>query len=290
MSDSRLIREIVSELQVKGVIEYNEYVISERKGTTDGSVYVLAANGEPKYVLKLDSPQQIAMAERFYFAYSGTDLLPKLLHSNSAEALLLYEYLAGETHYNRGPKNEWLPLLVEGLLNHYQKVPAEEEWGRLQIPRQSWREFHERSVEGWRSRAGELLPAEDLEWVQALVANITADDEEKLLLHGDTGVHNFVFRSLRLKGVIDPSPMIGPARYDLLYAFCSSPDDLSLETLLAAYKLLRHEHVETSRLIEETAIQLYCRIGICSLHHPHDLPGYLQAWDYWKGLLSRHGQ
>lgn len=31
---------------------------------------------------------------------------------------------------------------------------------------------------------------------------------------------------------------------------------------------------------EEVIIQLYCRIGICLKHHPHDLADYLKAWDY----------
>ncbi|GGA10638.1 hypothetical protein GCM10008018_64920 [Paenibacillus marchantiophytorum] len=103
-------------------------------------------------------------------------------------------------------------------------------------------------------------------------------------MHGDTGVHNFVFHESTLTGVIDPSPVVGPVIYDFTYAFCSSPDDLNLETLFATFNLLNHEPMEKSRLIEEIILQLYCRIGICVKVHPHDLEGYLKAWDYWKVL------
>ena len=41
--------------------------------------------------------------------------------------------------------------------------------------------------------------------------------------------------------------------------------------------------MQRSRLIEEVIIQLYCRIGICLRHHPHNLADYLKAWNYWKG-------
>lgn len=80
--------------------------------------------------------------------------------------------------------------------------------------------------------------------------------EEKYLLHGDTGVHNFVFSNSVLTGIIDPSPMIGPVIYDFTYAFCSSPVDLDLETLLASFSLLSNVPIEKSRLIEEVVVQL----------------------------------
>ncbi|MNC56147.1 hypothetical protein D3C75_1057230 [compost metagenome] len=102
------------------------------------------------------------------------------------------------------------------------------------------------------------------------------------MLHGDTGVHNFVYRGNRLVGVIDPSPMAGPLIYDFTNAFCSSPDDLNLETLFAAFELLKPVTVERSRLIREVIFQLYCRIGICARVHPHDLEEYLKAWETWK--------
>ncbi|WP_246293862.1 hypothetical protein [Paenibacillus planticolens] len=97
-------------------------------------------------------------------------------------------------------------------------------------------------------------------------------------------MHNFVFYERSLIDVIDPSPMIGPMLYDFTYAFCSSPDDLNLETLMAAFDLLHHEPIERSMLIDEVVFQLYCRIGICIRFHPHDLEDYLKSWEYWKSV------
>lgn len=80
--------------------------------------------------------------------------------------------------------------------------------------------------------------------------------------------------------------MVGPVLYDFIYAFYSSPDDLNLETLFAAFEFLNHEPIDNVRLIEEVVLQLYCRIGISAKVHPHDLQDYLKAWDYWKALVS----
>ncbi|WJH35443.1 hypothetical protein N6H14_05245 [Paenibacillus sp. CC-CFT747] len=106
------------------------------------------------------------------------------------------------------------------------------------------------------------------------------------MLHGDCGVHNFVFQAEALAGVIDPCPAAGPVLYDFLYAFCSSPDDLSRETLLAAAAELEQEKPEETELVEQMMIQLYCRIGTCLRHHPQDLPLYLEAWIYWKAAVA----
>lgn len=85
-------------------------------------------------------------------------------------------------------------------------------------------------------------------------------------------------------GVIDPSPMVGPLLYDFIYAFCSSPDDITMETLFGAYAYLEQGTVDKLRLIDEVSIQLYCRIGLSIKHHPGDLPEYLQAWRHWREI------
>lgn len=276
---------IMKNLQETDVIDANCKIINKMNGTTDGLVYTLAVDEQPKYVLKLDSPENISLAEQLHLFYKDSPLLPKLVYTEPAKTFMVYSYIAGTTHFNRGSKINWLTLLVTQLLNHYKPYEQTDKWGRLAAQRDSWREFNERSVEGARNNLGNLLPVKDYEKVESLIESISKVDK-KYLLHGDTGVHNFVFHESALAGVIDPSPMVGPVTYDFTYAFCSSPDDLDLETLFSAFALLRHEPMEKSRLINEVIVQLYCRIGICVKVHPHDLEGYLKAWDYWMQIES----
>jgi hypothetical protein len=287
MLDKVDINSIIENLSEKGLIDNTIVATNNKTGSTDGLVYILSVHNEAKYVLKIDRPQQIILTEQFFHTYQHINLLPLIFYTDPKKAFIVCSYITGTTHFNRGPKINWMIILVLQLFNHYEKYLQTDKWGRLESPIQSWSEWNNRSLEGTRNDWGRLLPIEDYYRMKSIVENISKRDEHgaRYLLHGDTGVHNFVFHGLSLVGVIDPSPMIGPLLYDFTYAFCSSPDDLNLETLMAAFTLLNHEPVERSMLIEAVIFQLYCRIGICIRLHPHDLEGYLEAWEYWKSLI-----
>jgi hypothetical protein len=283
------INRIIENLYEKGLMDNTVVATNNKNGTTDGLVYILSEHGEAKYVLKIDRPQQIIWVEQFFHTYRHINLLPVIFYTDPAKAFIVCSYIAGTTHYNRGLKINWLSILVIELFNHYEKYLQTDKWGRLESPIQSWSEWNNRGLEDAKSNLGSLLPIEDYDRMKSIVENISKREEHaaRYLLHGDTGVHNFVFHEFSLVGVIDPSPMIGPLLYDFTYAFCSSPDDLDLETLMATFTLLNHEPIERSMLIEAVILQLYCRIGICIRLHPHDLEGYLKAWEYWRKLPSK---
>lgn len=285
MPIERDILNIVNSLREDGIIDNNTQIYKKMSGTTEGYVYLLSVNNVPQYVLKIDDELSISWASQIHQIYARSALLSKLIYTDPTNTFLVYSFISGITHFNRGSKIKWMTHIVKDLLNHYQISHLTEGWGRLGHLRDSWREFNERGVEGARSNLGSILPLEDYQMVKSLIEEISGV-QEKYLLHGDTGVHNFVFNHNELVGVIDPSPMVGPISYDFTYAFCSSPDDLNLETLLATYKFLHHDPLEESRLIKEVIFQLYCRIGICVRVHPHDLEEYLEAWKYWRLLLT----
>lgn len=269
-----------------GIIPNNNYNINEiLSGTTDGKVYVILEDKSPLYTLKHDHPNGIEMVERFFNTYAHINLFPKVHYVDPEKHFFLYDYIEGHTHVNRGLKSVWMKRLVQDLFNHYEKVDVHLPWGRLGgEPRQQWVDFNMKRLEYARENIGDLLPYEDYVSMKGIVERLAVYEskEEKYYLHGDTGVHNFVFQQNQLVGVIDPSPMVGPILYDFTYAFCSSPDDLSIETLLSSFTLLENVQIPISRLIEEVIFQLYTRIGICKKVHPHDLEEYLSAWDYWK--------
>ncbi|MEC0231925.1 protein kinase family protein [Paenibacillus alba] len=280
------VNEIIKYLRESGVIESNTMGMKSMSGTTDGLVYALMVDNEPSYVLKLDTPQNLEQVELLHLTYNESTLLPKLLYTDPNKTYMLYRYISGTTHYNRGSKVDWLTRLVNGLLNHYTVEQATEKWGFWkEEPCQTWSEFLDKGVEYARMNVGNLLPEGDYDRVKSLVRKSEGVAEERYLLHGDCGVHNFVFNRNSLQAVIDPSPIVGPVRYDYIYAFCSSPDDLNLETLFRNYTQLTHNSLDRQRLMEDVLIQLYCRIGICLKHHPHDLSEYLKAWNYWKELV-----
>ncbi|MFJ7932154.1 hypothetical protein [Peribacillus sp. NPDC096448] len=283
------INEIIYSLVNQGIIKNDDIDLTKLKsGTTNGILYTLHNNEIPKYVIKIDQPKLIAITEDFLLTYKDVNLLPNVLYTDEKKEFIVYSYIFGETHFNRGSKLEWMSILIKELLNKYKKV-NKDNWGRVNgIHRNSWADFNLSSLEFAKEDIGDLLPSEDHKKVELLVNKLKTYEhqEEKYYLHGDAGVHNFVYKGNKLNGVIDPSPLIGPKIYDFTYAFCSSPDNLNLRTLLSSFSLLTQDvPFNTERLLDEVLFQLYTRIGVCIRVHPHDLSGYLKAWKEWRVYL-----
>jgi hypothetical protein len=284
------INEIIDILDKNSLIMSNDLVFKSLKsGTTSGVLYTLYVENTPAYVIKIDQPSIINSTKDFLLAYQDVQLLPNILYVDDQQEFFVYSYILGETHFNRGPKLRWMTHLIKELFNHYQKVDQDIPWGRVNgTKRKSWAEFNQISFECAKENIGDLLSSEDHKRVASLVSTLSNyhTHEEKYYLHGDTGVHNFVYSGNELKGVIDPSPLIGPRIYDFTYAFCSSPDSLDFSTLMTSYSLWNgNTCLSQERLVGEVLFQLYTRIGVCIKVHPHDLNEYMEAWREWREHL-----
>lgn len=281
------IQGIINDLHSRNIIESRNMKIEKLSGTTDGLVLLLT-DDQSAYILKNDNNVQVKLVNRFLQAYDDVELFPSVLYSDLENNFFVYSYIRGTTHFNRGLKRNWLNKLVTEVLNNYIAYDEDEFWGRFEVPRLSWYEFNKTSIDETRNSVIGVLSDIDHHFINKIAIKLQGRTrlEERYLLHGDTGVHNFVFDQNSLVGIIDPSPMRGPILYDFLYAFCSSPDDLNIETLLDGFNLLEDNTLEHDVLILEVLVQLYCRIGIAIRHHPHDLPEYLGAWEYWKALCK----
>lgn len=284
------IDKIISALTNKHIIEEQNIEWKEIKsGTTDGTIYRLSSEKKPLYVLKKDEPKVVAATNGFLETYKNIKLLPNVLYTDEFNEFIVYSYISGDTHINRGSKFEWMKIIVGELINHYEKAEENFSRGRVTgINRSLWADFNLESLEYAKANIGDLFSNEEHRRVRLLVNKLNTYEyqQEKYYLHGDAGVHNFVFKSHKLNGIIDPSPLIGPKIYDFTYAFCSSPDDLNLETLYSSFSLLHQEQRITKvELLEEVLFQLYTRIGICKKVHPQDLVAYLEVWKEWRVYL-----
>ncbi|WP_226674836.1 hypothetical protein [Mesobacillus jeotgali] len=286
------IKEIIDILYENSLIKSNELEFKALKsGTTSGVLYTLFVDNTPTYVVKIDHPSIINSTKDFLLAYQDVQLLPKVLYINDNKEFIVYTFISGETHFNRGSKLRWMTRLTKELFNQYLKVDQNIPWGRVNgIKRKSWSDFNQASLESAKENIGDLLPIEDHKRVASLVSALRNYyiHEEKYYLHGDAGVHNFVYSENELKGVIDPSPIIGTRIYDFTYAFCSSPDSLDMNTLMTSFSLWNGNTLfSKERLLDEILFQLYTRIGVCIKVHPHDLNDYMQAWREWREYLYR---
>lgn len=122
---------VIESLRAKKVIEPTANVMNKLSETTDGLVYTLAENEEPKYVLKFDDQKRNSLVKKVYQTYNQTGLLPKLLYSDHYNEFIVYSFIPGSTRYNCGLKKNWLARLVRGLLNHYKISHDSYVWGSL---------------------------------------------------------------------------------------------------------------------------------------------------------------
>lgn len=285
------INEIIEILNNKSLIKNNGLAFKALKsGTTNGVLYNIYVENTPTYVIKIDHPSIINSTEAFLLAYQDVRLLPNVLYTDDKKEFIVYSYISGETHFNRGSKLQWMTPLVKELFNQYKMADQDIPWGRVNgTKRESWSDFNQISLQSAKENIGDLLPSEDHRRVALLVNALSKShvQEEKYYLHGDAGVHNFVYFANELKGVIDPSPLIGPRIYDFTYAFCSSPDSLDVSTLMHSFSLWNgNASLSKERLMGEVLFQLYTRIGVCIKVHPHDLNDYMEAWRKWREYLQ----
>ncbi|WP_274653420.1 aminoglycoside phosphotransferase family protein [Paenibacillus humicola] len=273
---------IMDKLREKGILERSVVRAEKLKGGTASTVYALYDGGKPVYALKLNDPATVEAEFRFLSAYAGSPLLPQPVYADPGFRYFVYRYLPGDTVYRRGGKRGMLTGLVDSLINRYKRFESCEGYGHVDSPQPSWRAFLHSREEWALETIADRLPEDDHRLVRQFIASTAANSLPRYYLHGDCGVHNFLFGGGKLTGVIDPTPVAGEPMYDLIYAFCSSPDDLDEDTFQSAVSRLDPRLYVPGRLNEEVLTGLYFRIATCLFHHPHDYAEYAKAWEYWK--------
>ncbi|PGS56043.1 phosphotransferase [Bacillus sp. AFS041924] len=279
------IKEVLAEIRSRELVP----VPFEYRPLTGGTVSTLvsvryADSKLPHFVVKMNKPENIQAEVAFLKTYETVALFPTLHYVDRSNRFMIYSYIPGVTDDRQVKKKDWMCTLVENVLNHYVQVPegsAPEPSARLSC---SISDF-----EWVRDVIGKHLGEEDFQFVVELSRQAVEikNGRTSYLLHGDFGLHNFLFDEGRLTGVIDPTVAKDELIYDLVYAFCSTPDDLDLDTIQPAAAMLKDWHpADTAGLHREVLLVLYRRIACCIYYHPHDLEGYLQAWAYWRGLWA----
>ncbi|WML57691.1 phosphotransferase [Neobacillus sp. PS2-9] len=280
---------IIGDLISKNIIPTNIFNCEPLKGGTVSQLYLISNSNGERIVVKGNEPRILQAEASFLDFYKKENLLPKLLYVEDSYQYIVYEFISGFTNYNINNKKKLLISLVKLLLNHYKRVPNPIGWGWADEPTESWQMFLFERVKEATNIVGSYLEKEDINLVVKLVnsPNRKSVTSSPFLLHGDLGVHNFVWDGEQLTGVIDPAPVYGEPLYDLIYAYCSSPEDLTAEVIESAVSHLSNkEKISTHILYEEVLIGLYLRIASCVKHHPQDIDGYLNAWNYWKNLIE----
>ncbi|WP_219837599.1 phosphotransferase [Paenibacillus sp. R14(2021)] len=278
------IEEVLEEIRFRELIPVPFDYTPLTGGTVSTLVSVGYSDSVPRFVVKMNKPDVIKAEASFLKTYEAVALFPTLHYVDPSDRFMIYRYIPGMTDERRVKKKDWMCTLVEDVLNHYVRLPGDS------VPKPSSRLSCSISGFEWaRDVIGQHLGEEDFQFVIELSRQAVEIKEgrDTYLLHGDFGLHNFLFNEGRLMGVIDPIPAQDELIYDLVYAFCSTPDDMILETIQPAAAMLKNWHpADSGGLHREVMLGLYRRIACCIYYHPHDLGGYLQTWSYWRGLWA----
>ncbi|MFE6135995.1 phosphotransferase [Bacillus sp. NPDC057893] len=273
---------IAEQLVNEKVISHYPKSMKVLNGGTTSTVYLLDA----KYIVKLNESEVIREEADFLSFYEGNTLFSKLLYKEPLNRYIVYSFLDGATSCELGYKRSTLCTIVKEVINTYEIVPEVDGWGWKDSPVQSWTEFLLTNVMEARENLKQCISDEEHQLVLTLVNSPQRGTgmDRPFLLHGDLGFHNFIFQKNKLTGVIDPLPVLGDPIYDLIYAFCSTPEDLTKETIQYVMKQCAFRKRDRD-LYEEIVIGLYLRIDTCLRHHPKDLEDYLVAWRYWMNEI-----
>jgi fructosamine-3-kinase len=276
------INEIIEELSQKEIIVVEQNQYEQLTGGTISNLYLLTSRDGDKYVVKFNVPQVIRTEAYFLNTYKNNPLIPKLLYAEPSDRFIVYSFIPGSTNYSRTNKSEMLMELVLGMINDYQEAPNEIGWGWADEVTDSWHSFLFYRILEAKQVLDLHLRQEEFDFVKSILERQKQKRIKPYLLHGDCGVHNFIFKDNHLCGVIDPTPVIGDPIYDLIYAFCSSPDDLTKETIEYAVKNMKQR--SDRNLFGEVIIGIYLRMATCIKHHSYDFNEYLKAWCHWKDI------
>ncbi|MBZ8122469.1 aminoglycoside phosphotransferase family protein [Bacillus thuringiensis] len=271
---------ITAQLVKEKVISHYPNSVKALNGGTTSTIYLL----DEQYVVKLNESDVIREEGYFLQFYKQDELFPKFLYKEPLNRYIVYSFLEGTTSCKLGHKRSVLCKLVKEVINKYEVATEVDGWGWKESPVQSWSEFLTKNVIEAHENVRRYISEEEYRTVLKL-ANRDVGINQPFLLHGDLGFHNFIFKENELHGVIDPLPVLGDPMYDLMYAFCSTPENLTKETIDYAMKQCVF-HKKDRDLYEEIVIGLYLRIDRCLRHHPKDLEDYLAAWRYWMGEVE----
>ncbi|MFD4708037.1 aminoglycoside phosphotransferase family protein [Gottfriedia sp. NPDC058432] len=284
------IESLITDLSNMNLISKKEIKYTQLTGGTSSSIYLLSTRiNESKYIIKLNDPRILESEAYFLNFYNKIDLLPNLLFAEKTFKYIVYPFIPGSTNYVRNNKTELLVTLVEQLINNYEPYPNAPGWGWAEDLSNSWSDFLLSRMTESHKTLDSHLDKKDHTLIFSIInnSNQVTYHGEPFLLHGDCGIHNFIFNKGKLSGIIDPTPVFGDPLYDLIYAFCSSPDNLTKETISTAVSHLKFlQNIDSHIIYRNVIVGLYFRLATCIRHHPNDLDEYLIAWNYWTSLVK----
>lgn len=251
-------------------IKEQRYTVKKLTGGTQSQTFLV--NGE--YVFKVASPAKLKAEYLFVNYYKNSKYSQKLVFYDKNNRFIVYNYIEGDTLSNY-PNGKRLIKQVWKYIKGYQEY-GEFGFGDINKPHATWQDFLVKMVDDSKFDLRGHVPKEQLLQLQQKLKNLNSSFT-KTLLHGDLRVENFIFKNSLLVGIIDPYPMIGDPRFDILFFLVSTPEMVQNLKLHKIHKLIKLDRDSTKTLLELVVCVKLKRI-IKYSNEPQNIEFYKNLW------------
>lgn len=269
-SEELLDFEIINEICSKLNIPYKS-----KKYFHDGTTSrIILLNNE--FIIKMAEKEQLKAEATFANYYSNVPSLQKIAYADPEYKFLVYNFIPGDVMHTVTDFED-LARNIKVIVSAYKNFSSEF-FGYVDTPVDSWTKFLKNEVEHsaeYFSESKNLLPT-----VYDAIEELNKYPFNKKLIHGDFGTHNFIKRDEKFIAAIDPTPVIGDATYDLLYALVSNVDLLPFLSMNYLTSYIKEPKTKIETLLK---VVLFCRIGKCVKYNKEALDTYL---DFWYNLFK----
>ena len=218
---NELLNDIKNKLNIE-LYDIHEY--------TDGTTDSLVISINNKYLIKRVGKEEYFNLKEFYKLYNG-NYFQNVIYSNDNLCYYCFDFINGKkiNKVNNLNPDNIIDTIYE-ITNSY-KPYNKEFYGYLEYPYKIPYEFLKSEIDYAKEK---MIPIK-CDKVYDALNKIKKYDIPKYLLHGDFGVHNFIFQENNFK-VIDPMPLVFDPLYDFYFASLSSSFlFMNLEKILSYY-------------------------------------------------------
>lgn len=250
-------------------------------------VWELNLDNGGKYIVKFNENKMIKGEWDFYKFYNRNRYFPTIMKMDLEKDYLIYSYITGNAEHNL-TKIQILKEVVLNVINNYKINDKLSGFGLLG-ENSSWEEYLTFKVKDAADRIGSILTEKDYYIVIDAIKELSKSRKirKPYYLQGNCALDNVIIEDGEFKGLIDPMPTNGDPIYDMINAFCSTPDDISGKNLETLLRTLRKEfRVSKKDVFRYMVIVLYIQLGQCLTFRCAEIVNYIVLWESWKKIYK----
>lgn len=246
----------------------------------DSKVYLL----NNKYIVKFNNRVTIE-GEKVYFEKNHNKYNEKiLLYDNENYNYIVYKFIENDDIAERKNINiKELIKSIKDLVYNYEKY----DWngyGYLFEEKKSWKQFFKTEMESRKENAFKYLEKSEYKKVEKAIELIYKYNFNTVILHGDLGIYNLLFKNNKLVGIIDPQPISGDCIYDYIFFIFSNLNFCKNIKLSDIYEDLKNEPIE--KINAMIILILFDRIIRCVRYNIKNISEYLILWNKFSNILN----